>query len=154
MVLRSLVPVSHVRNSTGLLENTDYTWEFDQLIITRRILENNLCSLDGDNLVWAKVNLEYQPSMSWKFVVISLDKQCLWIPGKSFEDGAICFKGDRWDNCNIGRPRFGNKPCLWWHFYRHETALDFHKKYLTIMRKAGVSPKPTAELMIRTQEEQ
>lgn len=38
--------------------NNTYTWEVDQLIISRAILESGLCTLPASNTLWAAVNLE------------------------------------------------------------------------------------------------
>ena len=40
--------------------NNTYTWEVDQLIISRAILSSGLCSLSADNSLWTKVSLEDQ----------------------------------------------------------------------------------------------
>ena len=38
--------------------NNSYTWEIDQLLISRAILASGLCSLPFNNSLWQKVNLE------------------------------------------------------------------------------------------------
>ena len=38
--------------------NNTYTWEVDQLIISRAILESGLCTLPANNTLWAAVNLD------------------------------------------------------------------------------------------------
>ena len=40
--------------------NNTYTWEVDQLIISRAILESGLCTLPANNSLWAAVNLKHQ----------------------------------------------------------------------------------------------
>ena len=36
----------------------NYTWDLDQHIATRAILESGLCSVPGDSKLWREVNLE------------------------------------------------------------------------------------------------
>ena len=38
--------------------NNTYTWEVDQLIVSRAILESGLCTLPANNTLWAAVSLE------------------------------------------------------------------------------------------------
>ena len=40
--------------------NNTYTWEVDQLIISRAILSSGLCSLPSNNSLWTKVSLDNQ----------------------------------------------------------------------------------------------
>ena len=40
------------------MENGTYTWEVDQHITSRAILESGLCSLPADNGLWQALSLE------------------------------------------------------------------------------------------------
>ena len=62
--------VYNVNKSSTILRST-HTWGYDQSILTRRILEQGLCSLPVKNKIWTAVDLECQPSM------LALDALCI-----------------------------------------------------------------------------
>ena len=53
---RNITSINTITAITKSSNNT-YTWEVDQLIISRAILESGLCTLPANNSLWDAVNL-------------------------------------------------------------------------------------------------
>ena len=78
--------------------NLTYTWDHDQLIISRVILESGLCSLPAHHTLWREVGLD-------------ANKYSNMID----ESDSKCFYGEyEWNGCNEMRRYY--ERCLKWHF--------------------------------------
>ena len=90
-------------------------WDYDQKIVTRAILESQICTIPKDNQLWTK--LKMTPPMN------------------DVNDTETCFKGrDKWLDCNIKRTSIEGG-CKRWHFHVHERKNDLIKKYREISQK-------------------
>lgn len=80
----------------GLLK-ANYTWDYDQLISTRAVLRDGLCTLPVGHPLWRRVGLHGDKK-------VQRDKS-----------DSKCFYGDsEWDGCNEIRRH--HQGCLKWHF--------------------------------------
>ena len=94
------------------LKTRSSTWNDDQLILTRLILQSGLCSAPKNHDLWKNVKL--QPM--------------------EMSDTETCFHGtDQWSDCNIGRLTNPFGKCFKWHFYPHQTAKEMRDKYEEII---------------------
>jgi len=84
-------------------------WDWDQQLLSRIILENELCSFDKRNTIWRSVKLEARP----------------------FDDSSTCFHGQGYGNCystGMARgPRWAG--CKWWHFTPQNDEASLKDKY-------------------------
>ena len=100
-----------------LLDTYDTTWGYDQLIVSRIILENRLCSLPSLNKVWESVKLE--------------------APQAEFDDREVCFHGvNKWRDCNVN-VRHKKGGCRKWHFLPSQTEADMVAKYNEIINASA-----------------
>lgn len=92
------------------------SWEYDQLIMTRAILESKLCSFPRNNSLWAHLNME---------------------PTDMAEDAdwQTCFKGSNLQDCHRN---FVTRDCRHWHFLPSERKEELREKYREIL---GQKPK-------------
>ena len=106
--------VSKFETSANLVKWS--VWFYDQVILSRALLEKNLCPLPADHELWTKFNLipEVRSSQA------------------DLEDG--CYRGQGWGNCNKAVPVMKNgSPCTWWHFHPEDDKRTIWKKYFEIL---------------------
>ncbi|XP_023344696.1 uncharacterized protein LOC111713936 isoform X2 [Eurytemora carolleeae] len=111
-----------VKHYSSLLNfKDDYTWDVDQHIVSRSILESGFCSVPSSNSLWSEVNLEPKP-----------------------ERDDNCWHGSGiWEDCNNklwtrnAMIRFQGKGCKWWHFYPEEGVNELEQKFREIMSSPG-----------------
>ena len=87
-----------------------HPWDWDQIILTRIVLENRLCSTRETNTVWGAVKLKPE----------------------AFDDAGVCFRGQKeYGNCYSSGygGGFKWKGCKWWHFTPQNTAETLLKKF-------------------------
>ena len=61
------------RSGLGLGNYSGYTWDWDQKLLSRMILESGLCTVPGENKIWELVRLTPPPA--------------------DFDDSKTCFHG-------------------------------------------------------------
>lgn len=101
-----------VRKHASILD-PNITWDYDQIIVTRMILEFGICSLPKGHKKWSKVGLN--PSIY------------------AHDDSDVCFHGsDQYRTCN----KHGAAPeqgCLKWHFDADDDKAVLWEKYAKII---------------------
>ena len=88
-------------------------WNYDQLIMTRAILESRICGLPPKHSLWKLLNMD--PI----------------ILGDKFEN-KFCFHGKKLYDCN---KESTFKGCPYWHFYPTERKKELTQKYNEIIVK-------------------
>ncbi|XP_040566653.1 uncharacterized protein [Lepeophtheirus salmonis] len=101
-------------------------WEVDRLILSRIILESELCSLPEDLPIWTMVELE--------------DAERRWNP-MYFNDYETCFHGSGYSTCDLHHPlkNIDGYPCSIWKFMPWEREKDIVNKQLEIL--SGIKPR-------------
>lgn len=93
-------------------------WDYDQTIISRILMEHQLCAVPPENELWKKVKLTP--------------------PEKAIDDSDVCFHGmGAWKDCNVKRTQVEGG-CKRWHFHPFERNRHLMKKYKEIMDNAHI----------------
>jgi len=99
----------------------DYTWDVDQHIVSRSILESGVCNLSPSNPLWKEVKLKPNDKR---------DRNC-WHGSGIYED---C-NNKLWTRNAMIRYQGGG--CKWWHFYPDEGVKELEQKFKEIMKNRG-----------------
>lgn len=109
------------RLSLGLGDYSGNTWDWDQMLLSRMILESGLCTVPKGNRIWDHVRLSP--------------------PAKDFNDRKTCFHGiKKWKDCqeNKGPTMHPSGVCSRYHFHPRDTEHDVRRVFDAII--SGVSP--------------
>ena len=105
------------RRLLGLPDSPADSWDLDQRILTRAILDAGHCSLPASHALWKELKLDPKP----------------------FPD-AGCWRGSGiWEDCNNRQwtrnamIRWEGGGCSWWHFYPDEGKNELEEKFQEIL---------------------
>ena len=106
-------------NNRKLSYDPSGTWDHDQLIMTRAILESKLCYFPVNNSLWSLLRMN---------PIIMQENS----------DQSTCFHGHDLDNCHQ-QNFLQKKKCLWWHFFPSDGQKNLHQKYFEILNDLNIS---------------
>jgi len=104
------------RSGLGLGNYSGYTWDWDQKLLSRMILESGLCTVPGENKIWEMVRLAPPPT--------------------AFDDSKTCFHGfKKWTDCqsNKGPKKHPSGVCSRYHFHPEDTEQEVKRVFNAII---------------------
>ena len=107
-------------NIRSLSYDPSATWNNDQLIMTRAILETKLCFFPSNNSLWSLLRMN---------PIMVMEEN---------SDQSTCFYGHDLGNCNQQNFHW-RKNCLWWHFFPRDREKNLNQKYLEILNGLNIS---------------
>ena len=121
-----------------LVSDKSYIWDVDQKIVSRNILEKELCNLPKNNKLWENLNLNprYRKFFKVHLVLIYCTCKNSFFFFRTVDDSNSCYHGRvAFEDCNSAMwyrntlIRYMGGNCKWWHFYPYETKVDMERKY-------------------------